>query len=64
MAEEELQLIWEDVVALISLNPLAAEQLKGIALRRRLAEVKSKLAALPPAEDGDKSNTPETHPDG
>ena len=64
MAEEELQLIWEDVVELIGLNPLAAEQLKGIALRRRLTEVESKLAALAPVEDGDQPDTPETHPDG
>jgi hypothetical protein len=33
----------EDVAELLRLNPLAAEQLKGIALRRRLSELERQL---------------------
>ena len=35
----------DDIRALIELNPLAAEQLKNIVLRRRMAELEARLAA-------------------
>ena len=40
----DLELTWEDVAALMRLNPLAAEQLKNIVLNRQNAELRQRLS--------------------
>jgi hypothetical protein len=54
----QLQLIWDDVAELVRNNPLAAEQLKNIALQRQISELERRLAEaavgkLDGAGDGD-----------
>ena len=44
MVKQDLQLTWEDVAELVGSNPLAAEQLKSIALRRKVAELQESLS--------------------
>ena len=51
--EENLELTWDDVTGLLRINPLATEQLKNIALRRKMADLERQLAE--PKEDAGQS---------
>ena len=42
--EDRFEVTPEDVAQLCQINPLAAEQLKNIALQRRMAELEQRLA--------------------
>ena len=54
MPEQDLQLTWADVAELVRSNPLAAEQLKGIALLRKIAELQESLTKASESHaDGD-----------
>ena len=45
MEQQDVRLTWDDVAELMRINALAAEQLKGLALRRQVAELERKLAS-------------------
>ena len=53
MLEGNLQLVWEDVAELVRINPLAAEQLKNIALRRNMAALERRLAGVAEGSSAD-----------
>ena len=46
MSQDDIQLVWDDVVELMRVNTLAAEQLKNIALRRKISELEGMLAQV------------------
>ena len=55
--ERQLEVTSEDVALLCKMNPLAAEQLKNIALQRRLAELEQMLSRGS-GDDGDNNVVP------
>ena len=54
MSQDDIQLAWDDVVNLMRVNTLAAEQLKNIALRRKMAELEGMLDQVTAASDDEK----------
>ena len=54
MSQDDIQLAWDDVVNLMRVNTLAAEQLKNIALRRKMAELEGMLDQVTAAGDDEK----------
>ena len=48
----DLCLTWDDVAELLRVNPLAAEQVKNIAMRRMLAKLQRQLAEAAGSDSG------------
>lgn len=45
MTQDNLELTWDDIAELVRVNALAAEQLKNIAMRRRMADLEKRLTS-------------------
>ncbi len=52
MTQDNLELTWDDIAELVRVNALAAEQLKNIAMRRRMADLEKRLTAPPEHSTG------------
>ena len=63
MTQEKLDITWDDVAELMRLNPLAAEQLKSVVLRRRLDEAERRLVEVAPPQQSDHARGDDHAPD-